>query len=84
MTLVESRNTTQVSRPIVPSAWTSFGVSLAHCESKCENFYDAAEVEHVFYPEMEKLLLEFFPKADQTECWGYRGLLRSPNTGSRA
>ena len=39
------------------------GVALAHCESKCENFYDAAEVERVFYPEMEKLLLEFFPDA---------------------
>ncbi|HIG39929.1 MAG: CmcJ/NvfI family oxidoreductase [bacterium] len=39
------------------------GVSLAHCESRCENFYDAAEVERVFYPEMEKLLLEFFPDA---------------------
>ena len=39
------------------------GVSLAHCESKCENFYDAEEVERVFYPEMEKLLLEYFPGA---------------------
>ncbi len=39
------------------------GLSLAHCESRCENFYDAAEVERVFYPEMEKLLLEFFPGA---------------------
>ena len=39
------------------------GVSLAHCESKCENFYDAAEVERVFYPEIEKLLLQFFPGA---------------------
>ena len=39
------------------------GVSLAHCESKCTNFYDAHEVERVFYPEMEKLLLEFFPGA---------------------
>ena len=39
------------------------GVSLAHCDSKCENFYDAAEVERVFYPEIEKLLLEFFPDA---------------------
>jgi len=39
------------------------GVSLAHCESQCENFYDAAEVERVFYPEMEALLLEFFPGA---------------------
>ena len=32
-------------------------------ESKCKNFYDSAEVERVFYPEMEKLLLEFFPDA---------------------
>ncbi len=39
------------------------GVALAHCESKCTNFYDAHEVERVFYPEMEKLLLEFFPGA---------------------
>jgi hypothetical protein len=39
------------------------GVSLAHLESKCSNFYDAAEVERVFYPEIEKLLLEFFPGA---------------------
>jgi hypothetical protein len=39
------------------------GVALAHCESKCKNFYDAAEVERVYYPEMEKLLLEFFPGA---------------------
>ena len=39
------------------------GVSLAQCESRCQNFYDAAEVRRVFYPEMEKLLLEFFPGA---------------------
>ena len=39
------------------------GVALAHCESKCTNFYDAHEVERVFYPEMEKLLLEFYPDA---------------------
>ena len=39
------------------------GVALGHCESKCRNFYDSAEVERVFYPEMEKLLLEFFPGA---------------------
>ncbi|MGA6972593.1 MAG: CmcJ/NvfI family oxidoreductase [Candidatus Binatus sp.] len=39
------------------------GVSLAHCESKCGNFYDAAEVERVFYPEIEQLLLKFFPGA---------------------
>ena len=39
------------------------GVALGHCESKCRNFYDAAEVERVFYPEMERLLLSFFPGA---------------------
>ncbi len=39
------------------------GLSLAHLESKCGNFYDAEEVERVFYPEIEKLLLEFFPGA---------------------
>lgn len=37
------------------------GLSVAHLESKCTNFYDAAEVESVFYPEIEKLLLDFFP-----------------------
>ena len=36
-------------------------VSLAHCESKCTNFYDAQEVERVFYPELEQLMLDFFP-----------------------
>lgn len=39
------------------------GVSLAHIESECENFYDSVEVERVFYPEIEKLLLDFFPGA---------------------
>jgi hypothetical protein len=39
------------------------GLSLAHLESKCRNFYDSAEVERVFYPEIEKLLLAFFPNA---------------------
>jgi hypothetical protein len=39
------------------------GVSLAHLESKCSNFYDPAEVERVFYPEIEKLLLQYFPDA---------------------
>ncbi len=49
--------------PDSPECMDRLGVSLAHCESKCTNFYDAAEVERVFYPEMEKLLLEFFPGA---------------------
>jgi len=39
------------------------GVSLAHLESKCTNFYDSEEVERVYYPEIEKLLLDFFPGA---------------------
>ncbi len=46
-----------------PACMDKLGVALAHCESECENFYDAAEVERVFYPEMEKLLLAFFPDA---------------------
>jgi hypothetical protein len=49
--------------PNSPACMDKLGVSLAHCESKCANFYDAAEVERVFYPEMEKLLLAFFPGA---------------------
>jgi len=46
-----------------PECMDKLGVALAHCESECTNFYDAAEVERVFYPEMEKLLLEFYPDA---------------------
>ena len=49
--------------PSSPECMDRMGVSLAHCESECENFYDAGEVERVFYPEIEKLLLEFFPGA---------------------
>jgi hypothetical protein len=49
--------------PCTPESMDKLGVSLAHCDSACQNFYDAAEVQRVFYPEMEKLLLEFFPGA---------------------
>ena len=49
--------------PNTPECMDKLGVALGHCESKCRNFYDSAEVERVFYPEMEKLLLEFFPDA---------------------
>jgi hypothetical protein len=49
--------------PSSPECMDTLGISLAHLESKCENFYDAEEVERVYYPEMEKLLLEFFPEA---------------------
>ncbi len=46
-----------------PESMDKLGVSLAHLESQCRNFYDSAEVEAVFYPEIEKLLLEYFPDA---------------------
>ena len=49
--------------PHSPECMDKLGVSLAHCESACTNFYDAHEVERVLYPEMEKLLLDFFPDA---------------------
>jgi hypothetical protein len=49
--------------PTSSACMDRLGIALAHCESKCKNFYDAAEVERVFYPEIEKLLLEFFPGA---------------------
>ncbi len=49
--------------PTSPECMDRLGISLAHLESKCSNFYDSAEVERVYYPEIEKLLLEFFPDA---------------------
>ena len=49
--------------PNSPECMDKLGVSLAHLESKCQNFYDATEVERVFYPEIEQLLLDFFPGA---------------------
>jgi hypothetical protein len=49
--------------PTTPESMDKLGVSLAHCESQCQDFYDAAQVERVFYPEIERLLLAFFPDA---------------------
>ena len=49
--------------PSSPECMDKLGVALAHCQSKCQNFYDSAEVERVFYPEIEQLLLAFFPGA---------------------
>jgi len=49
--------------PSSPQCMDKLGVSLGYCESKCRNFYDSAEVERVFYPEIEQLLLDFFPGA---------------------
>jgi len=47
--------------PYSADCMDKLGVSLANLESKCQNFYDSSEVEAVFYPEIERLLLEFFP-----------------------
>ncbi len=49
--------------PSSPESMDQLGVSLAHLETTCGNFYDSGEVERVFYPEIEKLLLDFFPGA---------------------
>jgi hypothetical protein len=49
--------------PTSPECMDRLGVSLAHLNSECANFYDSAEVERVFYPEIERLLLGFFPGA---------------------
>jgi hypothetical protein len=49
--------------PNSPECMDRLGLSLAHLESACSNFYNSSEVERVFYPEIEKLLLEFFPDA---------------------
>jgi hypothetical protein len=49
--------------PNSPECMDRLGVSLAYLESQCTNFYDSAEVERVFYPEIETLLLAFFPGA---------------------
>lgn len=49
--------------PYSSESMDKLGVSIAHCESRCQDFYDAAEVERVFYAEMEALLLDFFPGA---------------------
>ncbi|MEL0111482.1 MAG: hypothetical protein VW835_07085, partial [Rickettsiales bacterium] len=57
--------------PSSPECMDRLGVSLAHLESKCANFYDSAEVERVFYPEIEKLLLEFFPAATEALVYNH-------------
>ena len=49
--------------PSTSECMDRLGISLARCESKCQNLYDAAEVESIFYPEIENLLLQFFPEA---------------------
>ncbi len=66
--------------PTSAACMDKLGVSLAHCESKCQNFYDAAEVERVFYPEMEQLLLEFFPGATDALVYNH-GVFDKEYTG---
>ncbi|MEM9176139.1 MAG: CmcJ/NvfI family oxidoreductase [Myxococcota bacterium] len=55
--------------PYTPESMDVLGVSLAHLESECTNFYDAEEVERVYYPEIERLLRDFFP--DSTDAIVY-------------
>jgi hypothetical protein len=57
--------------PESPECMDRLGVSLAHLESACSNFYDPAEVERVFYPEIEKLLLAFFPGATDALAYNH-------------
>jgi hypothetical protein len=59
--------------PSSPECMDRLGVSLAHLESKCTNIYDAAEVERVYYPEIEKLLLDFFPDATDALVYNHDG-----------
>jgi hypothetical protein len=49
--------------PSSPECMDRLGLSLAHLESECTNIYDSEEVRRVYYPEIEKLLLDFFPDA---------------------
>jgi hypothetical protein len=69
--------------PNSPESMDRLGVSLAHLESKCSNFYDSAEVERVFYPEIEKLLLEFFPGATDALVYNH-DVFDKDYTGDRA
>ena len=68
--------------PNRPECMDKLGVALGHCESQCENFYDAHEVERVFYPEMEKLLLEFFPGATDALVYNH-GVFDKDYEGNR-
>src|ERR1700737_4494786 len=56
-----SASTTRASRPTAPNAWTG-SVSRWRTSSPRART-STTEVERVFYPEIEKLLLEFFPDA---------------------
>ena len=68
--------------PNSPECMDKLGLSLAHLESKCKNFYDAAEVEAVFYPEIEKLLVDFFPGATDALVYNH-DVFNKDYTGDR-
>jgi len=57
--------------PSSPDCMDLLGLAVAHCDSKLQNIYDSAEVERVFYPEIEKLLLEFFPDASDALVYNH-------------
>jgi hypothetical protein len=57
--------------PDSPACMDRLGVSLARLESRCANIYDAAEVERVYYPEIERLLLGFFPGATDALAYNH-------------
>ncbi len=69
--------------PSSPECMDKLGVSLAHLDSACENFYNSAEVERVFYPEIEKLLLDFFPGATDALVYNH-DVFDKDYTGDRA
>ena len=68
--------------PNSPECMDKLGVALAYCESKCKNFYDSAEVERVYYPEIEKLLLDFFPGATDALVYNH-DVFNKDYTGDR-
>ena len=57
--------------PYSAESMDRLGVSLAHFESQCQNFYDHREVERLFYPEMEQLLLDYFPGATEALVYNH-------------
>jgi hypothetical protein len=68
--------------PSSPACMDKLGVALAHLGSKCKNFYDSAEVERVYYPEIEKLLLNFFPGATDALVYNH-DVFNKDYTGDR-
>lgn len=52
-------------KPNSAEAMDKLGVSVAHLDSQLQgdDFYDHEKVESVYYPELEKMLLEMFPDA---------------------